>query len=348
MVVSRGLMSVLCSVLLLGCASLEEHAGKRGDGSSAGLQLIATDLVSMLVQVPSISVGSTTLNLPAEQFAENDFGRVLQHQLEEVGYAIRTTGTNPRDSSVAFSIDSPSDTVEGDPVRTYTVSIDTVSVRRQYADFDSAAVQPVSSMQIKGAVADNLQVNDSLFAPVEESPAKVAESARQQDQAGAADSGQLASESLSNAGLLSRQSFGSDLQQIQQRERLNFREIQRSNFSDVYHTMSKVREALIPFGNDAVALDPIAEEEIARFLGAFNAETDVFSVIGCSNGRTQAPAGPQGLALGRAAAVTTELKRLSVPAQSILEEGCWSGEHYDEMMPRRGVVLTLYRLPASS
>ncbi len=34
-----------------------------------------------------------------------------------------------------------------------------------------------------------------------------------------------------------------------------------------------------------------------------------------------------------------------IDSDKVLEEGCWAGVYYDEVMPRRGVVVTIKRRP---
>ena len=126
----------------------------------------------------------------------------------------------------------------------------------------------------------------------------------------------------------------------------NVRELGESNFAEAFSRLAIVKEVILTFNNDSVRMGPVNKARVSDLVGLFNVSTDVFSVIGCSNGTTSLAIGQQGLALGRAERVREELLFAGVPSENILKEGCWAGEAYDERMPRRGVVLSLKRRPA--
>lgn len=332
----KTLIGLLCSFVVLQGCSLNPVAPDKNNHEA--MQLIATDLVSALVQIRSIPVATTTLSLPHEQFDDSHFASALQERLERVGYAVRTVGSNPADKLVSYTIEPVEGDAEAEDAGTFTVTIGSVSVRRNYADLDSSEVHPTAVMLVKGADASHLQVNDNLF--------KYSAAAKTVTE-GLPEVVQPASVAENVAGQEIRGLQPETLAMLQQRPLRNFRELKRSNFSDLYDSLVLVRETILPFGNDSIDLEPVARELIAQFVDEYDVQRDVFSVIGCSNGATSVAAGPKSLALGRAADVTAELIRLGVPRQSVLEEGCWSGEHFDEMMPRRGVVLSLQRYSRS-
>ena len=125
----------------------------------------------------------------------------------------------------------------------------------------------------------------------------------------------------------------------------NVRELGQSNFAEVFSRLNIVQEIILTFDNDSVRMGAVNKTRVSNLVSLFNGATDVFSVIGCSNGATNLAMGQQGLALGRAERVREELLFAGVPDENILKEGCWAGENYDELMPRRGVVLSLKRRP---
>lgn len=355
----KALAGLVCS-LILGSCSAVKIVPERSEPEA--MQLVATDLVNALVQVNSIPVGTTTLNLSQEFFDGSQFGEALRQRLEQAGYAIRTVGSNPADQLANFSVEHYNDEPDGEEVSIFTVTIGPVSVRRQYAQRDGDGIYPTAAMQLKGAVADSLIVSDELFKqrvsiqPSDELDGQAVQASSSDEPSGVdpsmimadkvdAASGALAGDVMQPTNVQGVQA--ARLAELQQRPLQNFRELQQSNFSDMFQSLSIVRETVLPFGNDSTRVSAEARKHIARFVADFDVDQDVFSVIGCSNGATTDALGPEGLAMGRADGVTNELLRLGVPRQSILEEGCWSGEHFDEMMPRRGVVLSLQRYLAS-
>ncbi len=345
----KALTGILSAVLLAACSTNPPAPDAK---DPLAMQLIATDLVHTLVQIRSIAVPDTTLSLPEENFSGDNFGNALQERLEQVGYAVRTVGSSPSDKSVSYTIQPGEITSDGRDTSTFTVSIGSVSVRRTYTNTDSADVHPTAEMLVKGADATSLRISNSIFGP--SSPVAELEEPATGNQARSELSSEtpvdavpaepVAGVQLSDPGDIRDAAV---LARLQRRPLTNFRELKRSNFSDLFDSLVLVRETIVPFGNDSIELDGTARALIASLVDDFDIERDVFSVIGCSNGATSVASGPKGLALGRAADVTAVLVSLGVPRQSVLEEGCWSDEHFDEMMPRRGVVLSLQRYPVS-
>lgn len=358
MALLKALTGLVCCAVLYGCAvnPVEPDTNRR-----EAIQLVAVDLVNALVQVPSIPLGTTTLNLSAEQFDDGDFATALLDRFERVGYSIRTVGSNPADQPVSYQVEQKGETESGESTSTFTVSIGSVSVRRNYAGLDSGmgsdGVYPTAAMQVKGVDASYLRLSDDIFQrALSTASTQSAESSVENAISKGVEPNEAATMDTTT-GIPPRVESGDSLEtdnlqsetlaRLQQRPLQNFRELERSNFSDLFQTLTIVREAVLPFDNDSVDLNAVARAQIGRFVEDYGIQSDVFSVIGCSNGSTTVAGGPKRLALGRAGVVTAELERLGVPPQSILEEGCWSGEYFDEMMPRRGVVLSLQRYKAS-
>jgi len=80
--------------------------------------------------------------------------------------------------------------------------------------------------------------------------------------------------------------------------------------------------------------------KLQKLAERVNAETDIISVIGCSHGTTAIKNGNQILAEGRTLRVTESLMFTGLNPDLILDEACWAGVHWDEVMPRRGVIVT--------
>ena len=123
----------------------------------------------------------------------------------------------------------------------------------------------------------------------------------------------------------------------------NIRNTLVSNFQSDFVDTLIVKEKILTFANDSTRMGVINKAQVESFIRGFNPGSDVVSIIGCSHGNTSAEGGQEALALGRAARVRDELLFSGIPEQNIRAEGCWAGEHFDEGMPRRGVVITLRR-----
>ncbi|ASJ70530.1 hypothetical protein [Granulosicoccus antarcticus] len=313
----------LCCMALTACATTSVESTGVG---SAAQQLIARDLVSVLVQIEQLPVSSTTLSAPVEFSSGEVFSVALMDQFEEVGYGIRTVGGTKSDQPVSYTRESGLDEA-GRDIDTYTVNVGQYGVRRSYQQLAGEPLKPVSLMNVKGVDGRALVINDELFdsavaqasttpdIPVQEAPSQVRQQA---------------------AAVV----IPVDLYRQPTR---NFRELGRSNFENLLSSHDIVDEAILLFSNDSIRLEDDNKLRLNQLLDQFDANSDVFSLIGCSNGSTSVEGGPRMLAIGRGESVRQELLSAGVSESSILYEACWSDEYYDEMMPRRGVVISLKR-----
>ena len=123
----------------------------------------------------------------------------------------------------------------------------------------------------------------------------------------------------------------------------NVMELQQSNFEDLFADMAFVSEKVLTFANDSTVMGDVNKVRLQELVDDFEAESDLFSLVGCSLGQTNYAGGQEGLARGRAKRVREELLYAGIPEDRIVEEGCWAEEAFDIRMPRRGVVVTLKR-----
>lgn len=123
----------------------------------------------------------------------------------------------------------------------------------------------------------------------------------------------------------------------------NFYDTLVSHYDDVFTDYEDVDQSILVFPNDSLRLGDDNKLIIEQYVEAMNPETDLMSVIGCSHGNTEINNGNSLLALGRANRVKEALLFSGLEHDKILEEGCWASETFDDVMPRRGVVLTLKR-----
>ena len=127
------------------------------------------------------------------------------------------------------------------------------------------------------------------------------------------------------------------------RDTQNVMELQQSNFEDLFADMAFVSEKVLTFANDSTVMGGVNKVRLQELVDNFEADSDMFSLVGCSLGQTNYAGGQEGLARGRAMRVREELLYAGIPEDNIVEEGCWAEEAFDLRMPRRGVVVTLKR-----
>ena len=122
------------------------------------LQLISTNLVSALVQIPEMRVGSTTLQVSKPRTA---FGNTLVRALEEAGFGIQRVSADQGLNYVTYG-KRFSETETG-PVTDYSISVGEIEVRREY-NLTDGSVFPSSVMLVSGSnsIVD-IQLDDEIF-----------------------------------------------------------------------------------------------------------------------------------------------------------------------------------------
>ncbi len=116
-----------------------------------------------------------------------------------------------------------------------------------------------------------------------------------------------------------------------------------STFESILDNYEPIEELVVIFPNDSIIMGSENRQLIRLFTETFVEESDVISVIGCSNGPTASELGNAGLALGRGERVTNEIIQTGVPRDKVLDEGCWASQGGVKGLPGRGVKLQLLR-----
>ena len=128
----------------------------------------------------------------------------------------------------------------------------------------------------------------------------------------------------------------------------NVRELGKSNFTSVFKQYDDISNLTLIFPNDSLFLGDRNSDILMSLAEEINPSTDIISIIGCSHGRTALENGNQLLAEGRTDRVAESLLFAGVQPDLILTEACWASEYWDEMAPRRGVMVTHKRLKSQS
>jgi len=122
------------------------------------LKLISVDLVSALVQLPSVNPSTATLQVTQPQTA---FGNLVVRALEDAGYGLQRVSSDQGLHYVQYS-ERFAQTDAG-PVTDYVLRVGDVSVDREYTDNENG-VFPSSLMRVNGAENPDLIVlNDEIF-----------------------------------------------------------------------------------------------------------------------------------------------------------------------------------------
>ena len=169
---------VCASFGLTACAGLGDDGGygipaeditPRVDGNSellnsisgverAHLQLIATNMVSTLVQIPGMKSGTITLQINAPTTA---YGNALVRALEDAGFGLQRVSADQGTHFVSYS-KRLSETESG-LVTDYELSVGDVSLRREYSE-QGPFIYPSSLMNVSGAeTITDIELSDSIF-----------------------------------------------------------------------------------------------------------------------------------------------------------------------------------------
>lgn len=301
---------------LIGCASSTEEGAPLAQVVEPGAddssyertdRRVAKGFVDALVQLPGYSPLETTLAFERRELANDPFLRALRAELASRGYGVRVSTTLGGENTVSHTAERGDD---GELTR--TLAFGDAQMRRRFAQTADRQWRPSSSLFIRGADASRVRIDESVVA----SAVDVTRAARIETPP-ATDPSALPTPR-------------------------NVAELGTSNYAGVFENYANVAELILVFPNDSMVLGPANKQRIQDTVAAVDPERDLFSIIGCSFGKTALENGNEVLATGRANRVKEELLFAGVPSERVLDEGCWAGAP-EENFPGRGVVLTVKR-----
>ena len=342
---------LLMPLVLSACANLQTAKNTPTLDENA----IAENLLYTLSTLDEVSPWQTAVQVSQPN---TEFGEHVEAGLVELGYAVRRVSADQGQHYVRYASEQVNNET-GEFIR-YRVAIGNISVERFY-DLDGAVTYPVSAITVTGATVQDVSLNDDIFKK-HDSTFSSASFAR----GDGGDSVQLADNSASTNSVPTR-SFINEPTDINESSfdgpsseatggwnvaaaatldparKQNMYETGHSNFASVFVNYDDVKRVILEFPNDSLYLGEDIRGIIARYANSIRSDEDVISLIGCSHGKSDLNNGNSLLALGRANRVKEELLSVGVKDEQVLDEGCWAPVHFDEKMPRRGVVMTLKR-----
>jgi len=127
------------------------------------------------------------------------------------------------------------------------------------------------------------------------------------------------------------------------RHRQNVLTLGTSNYQVTLRNYRVLQKKILDFPSDSLQLSANYRHYLWLVANRFNPESDLVSVVGCSNGPTAVAGGNSTLASGRATRVEQLLIHNGIPPQAILTEACWSNRLDRDDFPNRGAIVTLLR-----
>ena len=327
-----GALLIALSTLLPGCKSVSIISS---DAQTAS-KVVAADFALSLrtVLTPELLNQAIYISSP-----ETGFGQALSSELSKAGFHLvseSAVDTQP----LGYEISSLQ-TDKGTSSE-YRLSIGTLKMSRSYltdlsGTYPATPLTTESGAGIAAEPAGQSQSSDP-FAQLVNSSTTTAQS---YDDKRESNAGQV---TVQMASAQLRDPVAADLPaDVDSVKRENIYKTGRSAFGEFVLGYDDVYKQILGFPNDSLKLTAETIKELEHISDLYVAGTDVVSVIGCSHGDTALENGNALLAIGRSKRVRYFLAERGIPENRILDEGCWAPVHFDEMMPRRGVVIELKR-----
>jgi len=302
------------SVLFLGaCATVQKPLK---DDKQSLSTLAASDFVANLEAMLNPRQSIQTLQM---RTTSTGFGKALRIKLREAGYHLVKAETA---DSLRVSYEVSSLQSQHGASSDYLVAVGPLTLQRTYVQ-DATGIYPATAMS-----TDIAQTARSVTALATQGTGNNTAVQTQVEAVALAD----------------RPNITPDLPaSLDGIERVNMYKTRKSSFANFTMGYKGVSKQILEFPNDSLNISADVEDELDALSRLFRADTDVFSVIGCSHGKTKLENGNALLAVGRSKRVAQYLVEQGVPVNRILDEGCWAPVHFDGAMPRRGVVVELKR-----
>lgn len=341
---------LLASLLMSGCQALNlqwpSAFGQRGQSGDmtrfkpGHQQMIAENLVDALAQLPESQPLDTTIQLNAP---DTPFGEMLAETLASAGYGLQYVEGDIGLNSLRYLVEN-AETETGYRTR-YKIEVGQTSVERDYTLRDSRLL-PTSGLRVSGSQANQVVLNDDMFVPAEEDSIDSSVIVQSNDIPVIRQISQPV-EGLNNSVLRERTQVAA-IRIRNENATENFFELNESKYASVFQQYNEIRREILVFPNDSLRMGDNNKAVVAEVAENFDPSSQIISVIGCSHGKTDIADGNRFLAIGRASRVREALVIAGVEGASIFDEGCWDGAHYDEVMPRRGVVLSVKQSHSSA
>lgn len=295
------------------------------------LQLVSTNLVSAMVQVPELNPVAVTLQVSAPRTA---FGHTVIRALEVAGYGLQLVSADQGRHYVGYS-KRVAETEAGEVID-YQIDIGTLTFRREFSE-NANGIFPSSLMYITGtdAIAD-IDVDDDIF----------------REQGGDGDaflSGVQAADNLAQRGEIS-EVLVNDYDETPQakrsrQERILLAARQRGLAADSaaseldLERYTRLRRAVLIFEDTDSQVMGLGNKQAVRLLVREYRDSDVFVITACTDAD-----GSNDAATARGIRVEEELLGHGIPADAVFQAPCIraSYRHASDKSPA-AVQLVLHR-----
>ncbi len=331
------LAAILLALLATGCAATKSALNNGAHGKTESpASIAAADFATNLAAMLDPERTGQAIYFPP---TSAEFGLALHEALQRVGFSLARV-KHELAPTVAFEV-SARQTQQG-ASNDYRLSVGSLLLSRTYVQ-DSSGIYPATALltdMIDGATEPLTVASSSTgsFGALTDT------SASQRDIPLSRGHTPVTPSAVQVNTVGEQQTITPDLpSNLDGIERQNMHETRVSSFAKFTRGYKGIYKQVLAFPNDSLAMSDDVMSELNQFADRFKPETDVLSVIGCSHGNTALENGNALLAIGRSKRVRQYLVEQGIPVNRVLDEGCWAPVHFDEKMPRRGVVVELKR-----
>jgi len=214
----------------------------------------------------------------------------------------------------------------------FSVNIGDIRLEREFQKVN-AHLTPVSAMRIAGSRTNQIRLNDDIFRfnnpNTFESHVQVI-----------GDDDSPVSKPVTRPQTVSISAGSAAPVFTQTASRF---ELAKSKYADTFAAYADIEWQRLKFARGSRKISFVTYDGMRKIIAAFQPQTDVFSVVGCSQGEDSNDGGLE-LAARRANRVQRALVRSGIPKAKILSETCWDNNYWDKTQPKRSVILTHKRL----
>ena len=285
------------------------------------LSLIADNLLNAIGQYPELDSHLASVQISN---GDTEFEQVVHSDLEERGYKFQAAEAGGNRVSARVELSDETDAA------LYIVAVGEISAERSYSQIDGQTV-PASELVVRGGEERSIVLNDRELFGTENGRYTQVEFQPYPDL--------IIDNLLEPRSPLERKAAQGEEPFIKR----NLFETLQSNYASTLDQYVEVDQNILVFPNDSLRLGDTNKRIIEEYVSKMDPDTDILSVIGCSHGHTEISNGNSLLAIGRANRVKEAFLFSGIEYDHILDEGCWAPQTFDEVMPQRGVVLTLKR-----
>jgi len=301
--------------------------------SQSHVGVIATDLVSSMVQLSELSPFSTTIqvNKPV-----STFGHELINALRYSGYGVQIV---PDDQGLNYlNYYSSFSEVEQGNYYTFKIVIRDISISRSFIRSDEIYI-PNSPVKIRGVSAQRILVNDDIYRQIigdAEFPSGVTFTD---------SNGRLTYHDprhvVSTNAMKRNANDQIKTEMVLIHARANLFTKSRISANET-RTFEPYKQVSLRFQPQSMDLGINNKKAIGLLLDSFDVSTDRLSITACNFGKSLIWDGTESVALERGHRVRQELLASNISIDNTRDEGCFSTKYGNEL-PRRTVLLTLER-----